>query len=134
MRGAEMKRRAYLKTILAGAYTAAALADRKRSPIQLHVDLSVDPAKEQEMLHNFHTIFRPAATKHPGFIDVKILKLRTALAGAAPAGANYRFELIYASEEERQAWVASAVHKQVWPSIEQTLKSKDYTVLLYDEA
>jgi heme-degrading monooxygenase HmoA len=134
MRGAEMKRRAYLKTILAGAYTAAALADHEGSPIQLHVDLSVDPAREQEMLHNFHTIFRPAATKQPGFIDVKILKLRTALAGAAPVGANYRFELTYASEEQRQAWVASAVHKQVWPTIEKTLKSKDYTVLLYDEA
>jgi heme-degrading monooxygenase HmoA len=98
------------------------------------VDLSVDPAKEKEMLHNFHTIFHPAATKQPGYIDVKMLKLRSALAGAAPAGANYRFVLIYASEEERKAWVASATHKKVRPTIEKTLTSKDYTVLLYDQA
>jgi heme-degrading monooxygenase HmoA len=129
-----MKRRAYLKTILVGACAATAGAEHPGRPIQLHVDMAVDPAKEQEMLHNFHNVFRPAASKQPGFIDVKMLKLRSALAGAAPTGANYRFELIYASEEQRKAWVATATHKQVWPTIEKTLTSKDYTVLLYDEA
>src|SRR5580704_10825824 len=99
-----MKRRAYLKTMLVGAGAMGAAAQNKDHPIQLHVDLSVDPAKEQEMLHNFHTIFRPAASKQPGFIDVKMLKLRSVLAGAAPAGANYRFELTFASEDRRQAW------------------------------
>ena len=54
-------------------------------PIRLHVDLAVDPAEEKEMLHNFETIFRPEAAKHPGYIDVKMLKLRTALQGSAPA-------------------------------------------------
>ena len=129
-----MKRRVYLKTILVGACAATVGAESAGRPIQLHVDLSVDPAKEQEMLHNFHTIFRPAAAKQAGFIDVKVLKLRSALAGAAPVGANYRFELTYASEVQRLAWVASATHKQVWPTIEKTLTSKDYTILLYDEA
>jgi heme-degrading monooxygenase HmoA len=129
-----MKRRVCLRAILVGLCAAAVDGEGKQSPIQLHVDLSVDPAKEQEMLHNFHTIFRPAAVKQAGFIDVKMLKLRSALAGAAPAGANYRFVLTYASEEQRQAWVASATHKKVWPTIEKTLTSKDYTVLLYDVA
>ena len=129
-----MKRRACLKTILVGACAATVRAEPGGRPIQLHVDLSVDPTKEQEMLHNFHTIFRPAAAKQAGFIDGKMLKLRSVLAGTAPVGANYRFELTYASEEQRQAWVASATHKQVWPTIEKTLTSKHYTVLLYDEA
>jgi len=86
------------------------------------------------MLHNFHNIFRPAATKQPGFLDVKMLKLRSALAGTAPAGANYRFELTFASEGQRQAWVATPTHQRVWPTIEKTLASKNYTILLYDEA
>ncbi len=129
-----MKRRACLKTILVGACAATASAEIPGHPIQLHVDLSVDPAKEQEMLHNFHNVFRPAAAKQPGFIDVKMLKLRSALAGTAPSGANYRFELTFASEEQRKAWVATAAHKKVWPTLEKTLTSKDYTVLLYDEA
>jgi heme-degrading monooxygenase HmoA len=128
-----MKRRVYLQTLLAAACAITARAASKDRPIQLHVDLSVDPAQEREMLHNFHTLFRPAASKQPGFIDVKMLKLRSALAGAAPAASNYRFELTFASEEQRQAWVATATHQQVWPTIEKTLASKNYTILLYDE-
>ena len=127
-----MKRRTYLKTMMAGAGAAALDAAGPEHPIQLYVDLSVDPAKEQEMLHNFKTIFRPAASKQPGYIDVQILKLRSALQGNAPAGLNYRFVLKYASEELRQKWVASAVHQKVWPTIENTLTSKNYTVLLFD--
>jgi len=46
--------------MLVGACTATAHAQRQGHPIQLLVDLSVDPAKEQEMLHNFHNVFRPA--------------------------------------------------------------------------
>jgi heme-degrading monooxygenase HmoA len=125
-----MNRRTVLQTMLA----AAAPAAQGPRPIQLHVDLAVDPAKEQEMLRNFRNTFRPAAAKQPGFIDVKMLKLRSALQGKAPAGANYRFVLRFQSEELRQKWVASEVHQKVWPTIERTLTSMDYTVLLYDTA
>ena len=130
-----MRRRTYLKTMLAaGAGAVAANAADAAHPIVLYVDMQVDPKKEKEMLHNFDTIFKPAAVKHPGYIDVKILKLRSALMGKAPVGANYRFALTYQSEELRQKWVASDVHKKVWPTIENTLTTKDYTVLLYDVA
>ena len=128
-----MKRRTSLKTILAaGATAAAALAAAPGRAIQLHLDLAVDPAREKEMLHNFETIFRPEAVRHQGYIDVKMLKLRTALQGSAPAGLNYRFSLTYRSEELRQKWVASPEHQRVWPTIENTLSSKNYTVLLFD--
>src|SRR2546421_7213041 len=123
-----MKRRAYLKTMLAGAAVSAAAgssAGAAQQAVQLHVDLSVDPAKEKEMLHNFETIFRPAAMKFPGYISVKMLKLRSALKGSAPSGMNYRFELTYQSEELRQKWVASPIHQKVWPTIENTLASKN---------
>jgi hypothetical protein len=98
----------------------------------LHLDMAVVPAREKEMLHTFHTIFRPAAAKFPGFVDVQIIKLRSAVMGKAPAGLNYRFVLTYESEELRQKWIASDVHQKVWPPIENTLVSKDYTVLLFD--
>ena len=64
-----MKRRSYLKAMLAataGLSGAQAPKKQAQNPIVLYVDLSVDPAKEQEMLHNFHTIFKPAATKVSG--------------------------------------------------------------------
>ena len=132
-----MKRRSYLKAMLAataGLSCAGAQEAKKQAqnPVVLHVDLSVDPAKEQEMLHNFHTIFKPAAAKFPGYIDVKMCKLRTALQGAAPTGVNYRFQLTYQTEELRQKWVASEVHQKAWPTIENTLKAKNYVVLLFD--
>jgi heme-degrading monooxygenase HmoA len=122
-----------LKTILSvSAVSSAVQAADAAHPIQLHVDLAVDPAKEKEMLKNFETIFRPAASKQPGYIDVKMLKLRSTLMGKAPAGVNYRFALTFQSEELRQKWVASDVHQKVWPTIENMLSTKDYTVMLFD--
>jgi hypothetical protein len=101
-------------------------------PIQLHVDLTVDAEREEEMLHAFHNSFVPAASQQAGFIDVRMLKLRSALAGSAPPGVNYRFVLTYATEDERKHWVETKIHQEVWPLIERTLKTKNYIVLLYD--
>jgi heme-degrading monooxygenase HmoA len=118
--------------MLAGEAIILAGAQTTQKGIELHVDLSVDPAREKEMLQNFRTVFRPAASKQPGFVDVKILKLNDALQGSAPAGANYRFIISFGSEEQRKKWVATPTHQQVWPTIENTLRSKNYTVLLYE--
>jgi hypothetical protein len=131
-----MKRRDYLISLMAGgaAISAVTALAAAANPIVLEVDLSVDPAKEKEMLDHFHNTFKPAATKFTGYIDVKMLKLHSALMGAAPEGLTYRFQLAYQSEELRQKWVASDVHQKVWPLIENTLKSKSYRVLLFDVA
>ena len=127
-----MKRRTYLGAMLAGASTAAAQTAKAAQNIQLFVDFEVDAAKEKEMLHHFHTVFHPAGAKFAGFIDLKLLKLRTALQGAAPPAGKYRFELTYESEELRQKWITSAVHGKVWGALESMFKSKNYTVYLYD--
>jgi heme-degrading monooxygenase HmoA len=133
-----MKRRSCLKAMLAVAggsvfptVALAASASQDR-PIQLHVDLAVDPEKEQEMLEFFEQKFRPAAAQQPGFIDLRMLKLKSALRGAAPPGANYQFVLTFASEALRQKWVATDLHKQLWPIIEGSLTDKNYSRLLYE--
>lgn len=131
-----MKRRTYLKACLktaaaAAFVTAAGAADTAR-PIQVHVDLSIDPAKEKEMLQRFEKEFKPAAAKFTGFIDVKMDKFRSAFTGKAPADLNYRFVLTYQSEELRQKWIASDIHQRVWGRIEDTLRTKNYSVLLFD--
>ena len=126
-----MRRRTYFKAMLAG-FLSSCGAQAKEPSIELQLDLSVNPAKEKEMLKNFHTVFRPAASKQPGFIDSKMLKLSSALQGSAPAGANYRFMISFASEGDRKKWVATAVHQRVWPLIENALSSKNYTILLYE--
>lgn len=128
-----MKRRTYLSGMLAAvAGLKGASAQPAKNPIVLYCDFSVRPGREQEMLRNFHTVFKPEATKFQGYIDVKILKVRSALSGSVPAGVNYRFQLTYESEELRQKWIASDIHKKVWPMVENTFTSKDYVTLLCD--
>lgn len=128
-----MKRRTMLQTVLAGAaVTASAPAQSQPRPILLYVDLSVDPKKEKAMLRHFDTVFRPAAAKQPGYIDVKMLKFRSTIMGKPPAGVNYRFALTFQSEELRQKWIKTDVHQQVWPPIEEMLTTKDYSVHLFD--
>ena len=129
-----MKRRSYITAMLTvfGAKELFSQAAAVPASIVLYCDLSVAPAREQEMLNNFHNTFKPAAMKFAGYIDVKLLKLRTVIGGAAPAGVNYRFQLTYQSEELRQKWIHSDVHQKVWPTVENTLATKDYTTLLFD--
>ena len=129
-----MKRRSYLSAMAAGLTGLRTVSAQKpKNPIVLYCDLAVDAAREQEMLRNYHTTFKPAAEKFPGFIDLKMLKLRSALQGAAPASINYRFQLTFESEELRQKWIHSDIHQKVWPTIENTLANKsNYPVLLFD--
>jgi hypothetical protein len=121
-----------IATVPAGARTQP----RKpaQPPIVLYCDLIVDPAREQEMLEHFHKRFKPAGAKFEGFIDLKMLKLRKVIQGfALPVGVNYRFQLTYANEELRQKWIASKVHADLWPGIENTLLDKNFHVSLFDE-
>jgi hypothetical protein len=100
--------------------------------IQVHVDLAIDPAKEHEMVGYFQTVFRPAAMKFRGYVDVRMLKLAAVPVGTAPAGINYRFAITYESEELRQKWVASDIHQDVWGGMEKMLSRTNYTVLQFE--
>ena len=113
---------------------AGGAGDRRKSAIVLYCDLKVDPKREQEMLDHYHRTFKPTAEKFDGFIDLKMLKLRKVLQGgpAPEDGINYRFQLTYESEEKRQIWIASELHRRVWPLIENTLTDMGYIVLLTD--
>src|SRR5579864_849845 len=126
-----MDRRTYLKTVaLAGA--GAALPAAAARPIQLHVDLDVDPARVAELLANYRTKFKPTISKQPGFVEVKLLKLNAALQGQAPANTSYRLIISFATEDQRKAWVATAAHQKVWPTIEQTLRGSKFSAVLFD--
>jgi hypothetical protein len=52
--------------------------------------------------------------------------------GKAPARVNYRFVIGFRSEGDRQKWIAADIHQRVWPLIENTLVTKDYTVMIFD--
>jgi len=126
-----MNRRTGLKT-LAALGAAAALPAQAAKPIQLHVDLDVDPAKEKEMVANFHKIFSKTMAKQPGFVEVKLMKLRGALKGAAPANASHRLLISFQTENLRLKWVASDDHQRAWPTIESNLRGAKFSAVLYD--
>jgi heme-degrading monooxygenase HmoA len=131
-----MNRRTMLKsTLVAGAGLGLARAQNKTGakPIYLYVEMAVDPAQEKQMVEHFHKVFVPEAKKHQGFIDVRLLKLRSVMQGPRQP-IPYRFELVYQSEELRQKWIHSPEHQRVWTPLEKMLKDpKNYSVLLYDE-
>ena len=126
-----MNRRTYLKTLAVAAGAAGVLPAAARQPIQLHVDLDLDPAKEQELLANYRTKFRPAIMKQPGFVEVKLMKLESAVAGKAPPHVAYRLLLSFQNEDQRKAWVATDTHQKVWPTIQQTLRGSDVNAVLF---
>src|SRR5579859_5751457 len=126
-----MERRTCLAMMVAGAVTAASgAAAPERRPIQLHCDLTVDPKREQEMLDNFEKMFRAVAKKQPGFIDLKMLKIHDAVRGSAPA--KYQFVLTMESEQLRQKWINTPEHQKAWPTIENTLTDKNFSILVYE--
>lgn len=137
-----MNRRHWLKSLAwftagsaAAVNTLARASNSAKKPIVLYCDLAIDPAREQEMLDAYHNHFKPVAEKHPGYVDLKMLKLRQVIQGGpAPAKSiNYRFQLTYESEELRQKWIVSKEHVKNWPLIENTVVDKGYLVLLTDE-
>jgi len=136
-----MNRRGILRSVLgvgAGVLGFALLPRRTEAQtrhIRLYVEMDVDPEREQEMLDLFHSEFVPEASKHQGYMRVKMLKRRTLLQGTVPENHRYRFELEFEDEELRQQWIASPGHQRVWPPIEQFIREPvaDYPVVLYDE-
>lgn len=126
-----MNRRTYLKA-LAAALPATAVSAAPSAPIQLHCDLQVDPARQKDLLAAFSNVFRPAIRKQPGFVDVKLLKLRSEIQGKAPANFTYRLIVSFQTEELRLKWAATDDHQKGWGAMERTLSGVKFTALLYD--
>jgi heme-degrading monooxygenase HmoA len=127
-----MNRRNYLKAMAAALPAAQMAKGAAAAPIQLHCDLFLDPKREKEMLDNYRKVFQPTIVKQPGFVAVKLLKLRAEKQGKAPAGASYRLIISFQTEEQRLTWVDTPAHKKAWPTVENTLVGEKYTALLYD--
>lgn len=100
-------------------------------PIQLHVDLEVDPAKEADLVKTFKSVFKPTISKQPGFVDVKLMKLRSVPVGTPPA-TKWRLLISFTTEELRLKWVATDDHQRVWPQMEKNLTGKKFSAALYD--
>ena len=130
-----MTRRKHLQAATAAlAGLAAVPAEAAGNPIQLHVDLDVDPAKEKTLLNNFRTIFQPTIRKQAGFVDVKLLKLQKVMAGKGPSDTMYRLLISFQTEDQRLKWVASDDHQRVWPKMDENLRGAKFSAVLFDIA
>lgn len=130
-----VNRRKSLQTLAAAAVAATAIPaapPAATQPIQLHVDLEVDPAKTAALEANFKKVFRPTISKQPGFVDVRLLKFRKAMVGEGPKTSFYRLLISFQTEEQRVTWVATADHQKAWPTIEGLLKGAKFGAWLYD--
>ena len=127
-----MNRRKSITTIVAATVAAALPATAASTGIQLHVDLNVDPAKEMDLVKNYTATFQPAIKKQPGFLEVKLMKLRSVPKGAGPGAWNYRLVISFQNEEQRLKWVASDDHQKAWPSIEKNLRGDKLSAVLFD--
>ena len=92
-------------------------------PIELHVDLEVDPAKENDLVATFHKVFQPTISRQPGFVSVTLMRTGTA--------ATYRLVISFQTEEQRVDWVATDDHQRVWPQMEANLKGQKFKAILW---
>ena len=127
-----MNRRKCLLTLLGSVTLARHEAEAARRAVELHLDLEVDPLKEREMVENYHQVFQPAIRTQPGFLEVRLLKLRETLAGESPGDLKYRLVISFDTEEHRKLWVATEEHQRAWPTISDILKGSKYSAALYD--
>jgi heme-degrading monooxygenase HmoA len=96
------------------------------NPIELHLDLNVDPAREKDLVDTFHRVFHPTISAQPGFVAVTLLKQHAATLA-------YRLVISFQTEAQRLAWVATDDHQRVWPQMEKNLKGEKFSVSLWDE-
>jgi heme-degrading monooxygenase HmoA len=89
----------------------------------LHVELQVKEGAAEALVADYRSTFRPAISRQEGFRAARLLRPVD-----APA---YRLVIEFAEERQRERWVASDLHQQVWPRIE--AHCSEYTPNLFDE-
>ncbi len=127
-----MNRRNYLKA-MAAALPAAAVSAAATPPMELHCDLELIPGHDKQLLEIYHKTFRPAISKQPGFVAVKLLKLNAEKQGKAPAGCPYRLVINFQTEQQRLTWVATDLHQKAWGAMESHMKGMKFNAFLYDQ-
>jgi heme-degrading monooxygenase HmoA len=93
------------------------------NPIQLHVQLEVDPARQNSLVETFHKVFEPVISRQPGFVSVTLLK----------SAAGYLLVISFETEQQRVNWVATEDHQRVWPQMEANLTGAKFSTMLWQK-
>ena len=88
----------------------------------LFVDMRVKPGSPQALEKTYVEVFRPAISHQEGFRGVELLRPNR-------AGGEYRLSIAFESHPLQKKWVASDLHQDVWPQMEN--HCADYSVYDY---
>lgn len=77
----------------------------------LHIDLPASKAKEQDLEQAFTGTFRPAISRQQGFRGVELLQ-------SVDDATLYCLTISFESQEMQQKWVATDLHQEVWPALQ----------------
>ena len=89
----------------------------------LHVELAVKSGSQAALEKVFAENFLPAISAQDGFVAAQLLH-------SNDTDTNYRLCLNFDQQASQQKWVATDLHQEVWPLVE-NLCEKGYTVARY---
>ncbi len=85
----------------------------------LFVDMKIKPGSQKALEKTYTETFRPAISRQDGFRAVELLRPNR-------DGGEYRLSIAFESHALQKKWVASDLHQDVWPQMEN--HSADYSV------
>jgi heme-degrading monooxygenase HmoA len=85
----------------------------------LFVDMKIKPGSQQALETTYTETFRPAISKQEGFCAVELLRSNR-------DSGEYRLSIAFESHPLQKKWVASDLHQDVWPRMED--HCADYSV------
>jgi heme-degrading monooxygenase HmoA len=88
----------------------------------LFVDMKIKPGSQQALEKTYTGIFRSAISRQEGFRGVELLRPNH-------DGDEYRLSIAFESHPLQKNWVASDLHQEVWPQMEN--HCADYSVRDY---
>jgi heme-degrading monooxygenase HmoA len=88
----------------------------------LIVEAKVKPGSEPALEKTYTKIFRPAITAQEGFVGTELLRPNH-------SGDEYRLRIAFETHPLQQKWVATDLHQEVWPQMEEHFA--DYSVTDY---
>jgi len=82
----------------------------------LHVDLKARSDSSRTLEKTYRETFRPAISSQPGFDHALLLQSGTDQNG-------YRLVIAFQDEPSQKRWVATKLHQEVWPKMEENCSS-----------
>jgi heme-degrading monooxygenase HmoA len=89
----------------------------------LHVEMKAKPSSREALERTYVETFLPAISRREGFVSVTLLR-------PIVDGGDYRLSIAFDDRASQQKWVATDVHQEVWPQMEN--QCAGYSVMYYD--